>query len=223
MALRLGGALLLCWATFAAAPAHAQDDAGPTWEPGEEWQPAMAPPLVQWSVRYGFGMGAASKAMGEDFLLDSRLLLEQTLRTELLFGKPGDEHFRIGPAFDLRFQRFETAEVAGGLSVLFPIARGYPLVLTAAAGYAARAQPQTDGGFFMGTLAWGYRSYNFHSFYGLGLQIYVSTRVHMDDVSRYEITAGIEIDLAAMFVIPAMFLISLFRGGPPDEPEEAED
>ena len=182
--------------------------------------PALKPPLVQWSARYGFGMGAASPAMAEDFLLDTRLQLEQTLRTELLFGKPGDERFRVGPALDLRFQRFDTVEVAGGLAVLLPIARGYPLVVTAAAGYAARAQPQTDGGFFMGTVAWGYRSYNFHSFYGLGLQIYVSTRVHMDDLSHYEITAGIEIDLAALFVIPAMFLISLFRGGAPDEPEE---
>jgi hypothetical protein len=219
---RLGGALLLLCGVSLAAPALAQDE-GPTWEPGEEWQPAMEPPLVQWSVRYGFGMGAASKAMGEDYLLDTRLQLEQTLRTEVLFGKPGDEHFRVGPALDLRFQRFETAEIAGGLSVLFPIARGYPLLLTAAAGYAARSQPQSDGGFVMGTLAWGYRSYNFHSFYGLGLQIYVSTRVHMDDPSHYEITAGIEVDLAALFVIPAMFLISLFRGGSPDEPEVAEE
>jgi len=223
MAERLGGALALACAAFAATPVYAQGDEGPTWDPGEEWQPAMAPPVAQWSVRYGFGVGAASAAMADDFALDSRLLLEQTLRTEVLFGKAGDEHFRIGPAVDLRFQRFETAEIAGGLSVLFPIARGYPLVLTAAAGYAARAQPQTDGAFFMGTLAWGYRSYNFHSFYGLGLQIYVSTRVHMDDLARYEITAGIEIDLAAMFVIPAMFLIGLFRGGPPDEPAEAEE
>jgi len=215
---RLGRALLaLTVLGLGATSAKAQEDT--TWDPGEEWQPALKPPLVQWSARYGFGMGAASAAMGEDFLLDTRLQLEQTLRTEVLFGKPGDEHFRVGPAFDLRFQRLDTAEVAGGLAVLFPIARGYPLVVTAAAGYAARAQPQTDGGFFMGTVAWGYRSYNFHSFYGLGLQIYVSTRVHMDDLNHYEITAGIEIDLAAMFVIPAMFLISLFRGGAPDEPE----
>lgn len=218
----LARALLALALVGGATVAQAQER-DTTWDPGEEWQPAMKPPLVQWSARYGFGMGAASAAMSEDFLLDSRLQIEQTLRTELLFGRPGDERFRVGPAFDLRFQRLDTAEVAGGLSVLFPIARGYPLVVTAAAGYAARAQPQTDGGIFVGTVAWGYRSYNFHSFYGLGLQVYVSSRVHLDDVSRFEITAGIEIDLAAMFVIPAMFLISLFRGGPPDEPEPDED
>ena len=215
---RLRPALLaLILLGFAATSAEAQPDTSS--EPGEEWQPALKPPLVQWSARYGFGVGAASAAMGADLLLDTRLQLEQTLRTEILFGRPGDEHFRVGPAFDLRFQRFDSAEIAAGLAVLVPIARGYPLVLTAAAGYATRAQPQTDGGFFMGTVAWGYRSYNFHSFYGLGLQLYVSTRVHLEDRSHYEITAGIEIDLATLFVIPAMFVISLFRGGAPDEPE----
>lgn len=218
----LGRALLVGAVALVAAPTRAQPVEEPVWEPGGEWQPAMAPPRVQWSLRYGFGLGAASRALGDDFLLDTRLRLEQTLRTEVLFGKAGDEHFRLGPALDLRFQRFDSAELAGGLAVLFPIARGYPIVLTAAAGYAVRAQPETDGGFLLGTLAWGYRSYNFHSFYGLGLQLYVSTRVHMDDFSRYEITAGIEIDLAAM-AIPVMFLIGLFRGGSPDEPAEADE
>ena len=210
-------AMTLGHAGVAEGQVRPADDDG-EWEPGEEWQPAMAPPRVQWSARYGFGLGVASSAMADDFALGSRLLIEQTLRSELLFGKPGDERWRVGPALDLRFQRFDSAEVAGGVALLMPIARGYPLVLTAGAGYAFRAQPQDDGGFVLGTLAWGYRSYNFHSFYGLGLQIYVSGRMHMDDPSHYEITAGIEIDLAAMFVIPAMMLISRLRGGPPDEP-----
>ncbi len=213
------GALLALIASLLATPAAAQATEETEWEPGGEWRPALSPPRVQWSARYGLGLGFASAAMADDFALSSRLLVEQTLRTELLFGAPGDEHFRVGPALDLRFQRFDTVEVAGGAAVLFPIARGYPLVLTAGAGYAFRAQPQDDGGFLLGTLAWGYRSYNFHSFYGLGLQIYVSARAHLDDLGRYEITAGVEIDLAALFVIPAMFFISLIRGGPPDEPE----
>ena len=192
------------------------------WDPGEQWQPALEPPSVQWSARYGVGLGAASAALGRDAAPASTLRIEQTLRTEALFGRPGDERFRLGPAFDLRFQRLDTVELAGGLAVLMPISRGYPLVLTVGAGYAFRSQPHVDGAFLLGTLAWGYRSYNFHSFYGLGLQIYVSTRVHLDDFSHYEITAGIEVDLAAMFFIPAMFFASLIRGGAPDEPTDAE-
>ena len=125
-----------------------------------------------------------------------------------------------GPALDLRFQRFDSVEVAAGVATLLPVARGYPFVWTFAAGYAARAQPLDSGPIALSTLAWGYRSYNFHSFYGLALQIYASFRWHLDHRDRFEVTAGIEVDLAAMFVIPALFLVSLFRGGPPDEPDD---
>ncbi len=173
--------------------------------------PATVQADLQASVRYGFGLGGTSAPEPPG------LLIESTLRSELLFGAPGDEHVRVGPAIDLRTNRFRTFEAAAGLAVLLPIARGFPIVLTAGAGYGWRRQ-QPNAPFLLGTLAWGYRSYNFHSPYGLGLQLYVSARVGLDP-SHYEITAGIEIDLEALVVIPGAFLISLFRRGPPDEPE----
>jgi len=174
-------------------------------------------PRVQWSMRYGFGLGAPL-GDAKDRYGDS-ILIEQTLRAEVLFGAPGDEHVRFGPAVDVRWQRFDSLEAAGGASLLLPIARGYPLTLTAAAGYALRRGDMPDGAIFVGTLAWGYRGYNFHAPYGLAMQIYVSSRVHLDDPGAWEITAGIEIDLQGMLVIPAVTVLTLFRGGPPDEPE----
>lgn len=169
---------------------------------------------AQVSSRYGLGFGSPMGELERDFLY------ENLLRMEVLFGAPGDEHARIGPALDLRTANFDTAEAAVGVAVLLPLARGYPLVLTAALGWAKRRDPIEDGPIFVGTLAWGYRSYNFHARYQIGLHVYVSSRVHLDDPSRWEMTGGIEIDLQPMIAIPAMFVINAFRGGPPDEEEE---
>jgi hypothetical protein len=184
---------------------------------GLSFDPSVAQADVQVSARYGLGFGATTGELQREFVF------ETLLRMEALFGAPGDEHFRVGPALDLRTWRFDTAEAAVGLAVLMPIVRGFPLTLTLAAGYAARSVPFADGPIGVATLAWGYRSYNFHSAYGLGLQVFVSGRVHLDEPGRWEVTAGIEIDLEAMIAIPAAFLISLFRKGPPDEPDVEEE
>lgn len=179
--------------------------------------PSSARADVQWSSRLGFGFGAA---MGE---LERAFVYENTIRVEALFGGRGDEHVRIGPAIDLRTRLFRSAEGSAGLGLLLPIARGYPIVITATAGYAFRRDDVLagweDGPIFVGTVAWGYRSYDFHDRYQLGFHVFVSSRVHLDQVSRWELTAGIELDLEMLFVVPARFLVSLFRRGPPDEPE----
>lgn len=138
------------------------------------------------------------------------------LRTEVLFGRPGDEHLRIGPAVDLRTASFDTFEAAAGAAVLIPTWRGYPLVLTVGAGHALR-RDEPDAPFFLSTLAWGYRSYNFHGAYGFGLMGYVSARTNVRDPRAWEIVAGVEIDLQFLVAIPAMGIRNLFRRGPPDE------
>lgn len=173
---------------------------------------------VQWSARYGFGLGSPVGPQE-----DRALLIETTLRSELLFGAPGDEHVRLGPALELRLQRFDAIEAGVGGAVLLPISRGYPFVLSGLVGYAFRRSPDVDGPFAVATLAWGYRSYNYHSFYGLGLQLYVSARAHLDRQRGWEVTAGVEIDLAALLVIPVRFIVTAFRRSDPDEPESADE
>lgn len=193
----LRGALGLAVALAALAPSAARADA-------------------QVSARYGWGFGSP---MGE---LQRSFLWENTLRMEVLFGAPGDEHARIGPALDLRTAEFDTAEAAAGVAVLLPLARGYPLTLTAALGWAVRRDPVRDGAIFVGTVGWGYRSYNFHGPYQMGFDVFVTSRVHLDEPGRWELTAGIEIDLEVLVAIPAMFLVNLFRRSDPDEPPQGE-
>lgn len=178
--------------------------------------PSLGRADFQASARLGFGLGGA---LGDN--AEPGLLIETVLRSEILFGAEGDEHFRVGPALDLRFQRFQTFEAAAGLAVLMPIARGFPLVVTLGAGYAFRDEDARRDTFLLGTLAWGYRSYNFHSRYGYGLQVYVSGRLDTD-AGAAEITGGVEIDFGFV-ALPAIMAVQAMRRGDPDEPEEGAD
>ncbi len=169
---------------------------------------------AQISARLVTGLGSS---LGS---LDRELLIDTGLRSEVMFGAPGDEHFRVGPALDIRTADFHTLEGSLGAAVLLPIVRGFPIVLSASAGYAFRRDPQASGAIFVGTLAWGYRSYDFHGTYGLAFQVYCSARVHLNEPSRYEVTAGIELDLEILVGVPYAFFRSLARRGRPEEPNE---
>lgn len=150
--------------------------------------------------------------------LPGEFLLEVGLRSELLFGAPGDWNFRLGPALELREVDGDSFEMSAGVAGLLPVVRGWPIVLTAAGGYAFRRDLGGSGPIFVGTFAWGYRSYNYHSRYGLAVAPYASARVHLDDASRWELMFGVEVDLEALVGIPFAFFRSLARRGPPDEP-----
>lgn len=157
----------------------------------------------------GGGVGVAPES-------DADGLFELAVRSELLFGPQTFGAVRAGPAIDLRTDDFVTAEAALGGALMLPVAAAYPLVLTAAAGWASRPE-DADGPFALGTLAWGYRSYNHHAAYGFGLQLYVSTRLDLTDTSRWQITGGIEIDLLFLVAIPSIFVWELLTASDPDE------
>lgn len=172
---------------------------------------------LNWSARMINGFGATIGSLDRDFIL------ENGIRADFLWGKPGDEHFRIGPAVDLRTAGFHSVEAGAGGSILLPVFRGYPIVLTVTAGYALRRASLGGDGFFLSnTVAWGYRSYNWHSRYGVGFNAFVSTRHHLDQRQAVEVTGGIELDVELAIGIPARALIMLFRGRDPDEPEDDE-
>ncbi len=170
----------------------------------------------QWNARLGIGFGGSLGGAEPDFLYTN------SLRAEVLFGAPGDEHIRLGPALELRTADFCSIEGAGGATLLLPLFRGFPLTVSALVGYAAR-RDRESGAFVAGILTWGYRSYDFHDPYQMGFQIFVSARTDLHENPVTEITAGIELDLEALFVLPARLIISFFRGGSPDEPESVEE
>lgn len=167
------------------------------------------------SARLALGGGAYVAEQG----LDPWPLFELGLRSDLLFGEARPAQVRFGPAIDLRTEDFRTFELAGGLAVLLPIDSGFALTVTAGAGWGARPEGR-DGALALGQLAVGWRPYNYFSAYSWAINFYAGTRVQLMEPRVWEVTAGIEIDLEILFVIPFMFVVELARAGDPDEPLE---
>jgi hypothetical protein len=175
--------------------------------------PAPVHADAQVSARLAAGAGAAFPEAA-----DTAFLFELALRSELLFGEDAIDVVRVGPAIDVRTGNFESFEGALGATLLLPVAEGWPLWLTAGLGARARANDD-HAAFALATLAFGFRPYNYLSAYGFGLGFYASARADLDATPRYELTAGVEIDLEFLVVIPAMFVYTWLSGGDPDEPE----
>ena len=167
---------------------------------------------AQVSARLGVGGGVAAPPLGDVFGV-----FEMRLASELLFGPAQSNAFRIGPALDLRTANFESLEAAVGLTALLPVMSEMPLWVTLGGGYAAR-QFGDDHAFGLATVAWGLRSYNYHYPYGYGVGVYLSTRFDLMAPQQFEVTAGVEIDLALLLVLPTMAIITWMGGGDPDEP-----
>ena len=167
------------------------------------------------SARLALGGGAYIAEQG----LDPWPLFEVALRSDLLFGEARPAQVRFGPAIDLRTEGFRTLELAGGLALLLPLDSGFALTVTAGAGWGARPEGR-DGALALGQLAVGWRPYNYFSAYSWAINFYAGARAQLMEPRVWEVTAGIEIDLEILFVIPVMFVVELARAGDPDEPLE---
>ena len=167
------------------------------------------------SARLALGGGAYIAEQG----LDPWPHFEVALRSDLLFGEARPAQVRFGPAIDLRTEGFRTLELAGGLALLLPLDSGFALTVTAGAGWGARPEGR-DGALALGQLAVGWRPYNYFSAYSWAINFYAGARAQLMEPRVWEVTAGIEIDLEILFVIPVMFVVELARAGDPDEPLE---
>jgi hypothetical protein len=167
----------------------------------------------QLSARLGAGGGVETAPT-----LDREARFEMMVRSELLLGPHRVRQVRFGPALELRTAGFETAEAAGGLAISIPVLTAAPLVLTAGAGWASRPA-DGDAAFAMGIVAWGFRPYNHFSRYGFALQVYAAARHDLSAPDVVAITAGVEVDLLFLTVIPGLLLYEWITGGDPDEPD----
>ncbi len=211
-----------------AVPASAQDAApGAASPPASESAPLpVGPDPDRWVLQGGgqvfSGLGSTlGEAQGNDFIT------ELGIRGQMLFGRIGNRFVRIGPALEFRTAHFHTVEYAAGAMALFPTHLGWPLQLSVLGGYAHRFKfepTHEDGPVLVTNLAFGYRPYNHGARYGIALNAYVSGRVHLDDPHAYEITGGIEFDVAMAYYVPALMIrMQTQRGDDPDETIDAED
>lgn len=182
--------------------------------------PLQARADVQLSARLGTGGGASLvRGASTDGFFEAHLV------ADMLFGPRLPDQVRVGPSLELRTNDFATAEVTLGGSLLLPVVPAFPIVLTAALGYASRRDADVagtdplgaDGAFGLARVAFGYRPFNYLTVYAYGLQLYVDARRSVTGPERWEISGGIEVDLEFAFVIPVLFLVTWLGGGDPDE------
>jgi hypothetical protein len=167
----------------------------------------------QSSLRMVLGAGKRFADAGD------KAIFPVELRGDTMFGAARPRVFRLGPAFELRTVNFASLEAALGGGVSIPLPGDYRIGLNGLVGYAARRRAP-DAPVAIGTLTCGYRGYNHDSWYGWGLNFFVSGRKDLDGEALAEITAGIEVDVMFTTVIPIFSIRNFIRARDPDEPSQ---
>ena len=146
-------------------------------------------------------------------------LFEAAARADLLIGEAHPGLVRFGPAIDVRTEDFRTAELAGGLAILWPTGQGFGFTTTLGAGYGFRPDGR-DGALAFAQIAFGWRPYDYFSAYAWTAGVYLAGRAQLENGRAYEVTLGLEIDFEITGVIPILFFARLATGEDPDEPNE---
>ncbi|HEX8792634.1 MAG TPA: hypothetical protein VF765_16920 [Polyangiaceae bacterium] len=125
-------------------------------------------------------------------------------RGDLLLLRSRNSDMAFGPYLDVATASFHDADLGGGLGWLIPVTEDFPLLLSAG-GFARDG----DGGQgwrpgVEGTLLVGPRSYNFHSWYGLGGGLFVQTRWVPQSPSTVDVVIGVQVDVEIL-ALPFVF------------------
>jgi hypothetical protein len=177
--------------------------------------PQRAQADAQVSARNFLEFGKRKADVGDEFIVGVGVV------ADVMFGAPKRRSFRIGPALELRTVDFASLEAAVGGGILIPLPGDCPIGLYGLVGAAAR-KDAPDGAVGIGKVTWGYRGYNYHSWYGYGLNVYGAGRKHLGDGDLVEWTGGVEVDVQFTAIIPMMAIRNFFSGGDPYEASKSE-
>ncbi len=164
--------------------------------------PATAAP--QANVGMTVGGGTASLRGG-----DRGALFHIGARADVLFLRSRGNDMAIGPYLDIVSASFETLELGGGVEWLLPVRDDLPLIVSAGA-FERRAPGFAWEPGVATTLFFGSRSYNYHSWYNLGLGLFVQGRYGLGDAKQGELIFGAQIDLA-LLAYPFIFVYQAIR------------
>jgi hypothetical protein len=130
-------------------------------------------------------------------------------RGDLLLLRSRGYDMAIGPYVDVATSSFHDVDVGGGAEWLLPVRDDLPFVLSA--GFFARdgeGRSWTPG--FEGTVFWGSRSYNFHSWYGLAAGLFAQMRDVPGSPEQTDVVFGIQVD-GEIILMPSMLILQLLR------------
>jgi hypothetical protein len=130
-------------------------------------------------------------------------------RGSVLFLRNRGDEMAIGPYLDVATLNFHDIDLGGGAEWLIPVRDDLPVVLSAGAFFRDGNGRSWDPG-MEGTVFFGSRSYNFHSWYGLAAGLFAQTRWVPASPSTLDVGIGLQID-GEILALPAIFLYQALR------------
>jgi hypothetical protein len=124
-------------------------------------------------------------------------------RGDVLFLRSRPGQMAVGPYVDLATAAFRDLDLGGGGEALLPLTEDFPLVLGAGA-FARNGDGRAWAPGMEGTLFFGSRSYNFHSWYGLAIGLFAQSRWVPSSPATLDLVAGLQVDVQ-LLALPWLF------------------
>jgi hypothetical protein len=130
-------------------------------------------------------------------------------RGSILFLRNRGADMAIGPYVDVATASFHNVDLGGGAEWLLPVRDDLPLVLSAGAFWRnGDGRSWTPG--MEGTIFFGSRSYNFHSWYGMAAGLFAQSRWIPSSPSTVDLVFGVQID-GELLALPVLFVWEAIR------------
>jgi hypothetical protein len=110
----------------------------------------------------------------------------------------------VGPYVDAATASFHDFDAGGGVEWLLPVRDDLPFVLSAG-GFWRNGEGHAWAPGVEGTIFFGSRSYNFHSWYGLAAGLFAQMRWVPEEPRSLDLVFGVQID-AELLALPPLFL-----------------
>jgi hypothetical protein len=130
-------------------------------------------------------------------------------RADLLLLRNRGTDMGLGPYVDVATASLHDLDAGAGASWLLPIRDDLPVVLSGGA-FLRNGEGRTWAPGVEGTVFFGARSFNFHSWYGMANGLFVQTRWVPAYPGTVDVVFGIQLD-AELLAMPSMLIISALR------------
>jgi hypothetical protein len=125
-------------------------------------------------------------------------------RGSLLLLRNRGADMAIGPYVDVATENFHDVDLGGGAEWLLPVRDDLPVVLSAGA-FLRDGEGRAWSPGMEGTVFFGSRSYNFHSWYGLAAGIFAQARWVPAAPETMDLVFGLQID-GELLALPWIFI-----------------
>jgi len=131
------------------------------------------------------------------------------LRPDVLFLRSRGDQMAVGPYLDATTSSLRDVDLGGGIEWLLPVRDDLPLVISGGA-FCRNGEGRAWTPGLEGTLFFGSRSYNYHSWYGVAFGLFAQTRYVPSPPVAGDLVFGLQID-GEFLAMPSILILSALR------------